>query len=209
MEDGLIIVATIAFGMGIDKPNVRFVAHLDLPKSIEAYYQETGRAGRDGLPADAWMAYGLQDVLTLRQMLASSNADEAHKRVEYHKLEAMLALCEMVSCRRQALLAYFGDELERGCGNCDTCLEPVDTWDGSVAAQQALSAIYRTGQRFGVSYLIDVLLGKADERIKQFAMIGNPPSASARHWTKSSGARFFDNWSPNCWWKSISKATAA
>ena len=168
MEDGLIIVATIAFGMGIDKPNVRFVAHLDLPKSVEAYYQETGRAGRDGLPANAWMAYGLQDVLTLRQMLASSNADEAHKRIEYHKLDAMLALCEMVSCRRQALLAYFGDLMEQGCGNCDTCLEPVATWDGSVAAQQALSAIYRTGQRFGVTYLIDVLLGKADERIKQF-----------------------------------------
>jgi len=185
MEDGLIIVATIAFGMGIDKPNVRFVAHLDLPKSVEAYYQETGRAGRDGLPANAWMAYGLQDVLTLRQMLASSNADEAHKRIEYHKLDAMLALCEMVGCRRHAMLAYFGDlqgctsvaggrtpgatdELKQGCGNCDTCLEPVATWDGSLAAQQALSAIYRTGQRFGVTYLIDVLLGKADERIKQF-----------------------------------------
>lgn len=168
MEDGLIIVATIAFGMGIDKPNVRFVAHLDLPKSVEAYYQETGRAGRDGLPANAWMAYGLQDVLTLRQMMSTSTADEAHKRVEYHKLDAMLALCEMVSCRRQALLAYFGDTLEQGCGNCDTCLEPVETWNGSVAAQQALSAIYRTGQRFGVTYLIDVLLGKADERIKQF-----------------------------------------
>ncbi len=168
MEDGLIIVATIAFGMGIDKPNVRFVAHLDLPKSVEAYYQETGRAGRDGLPANAWMAYGLQDVITLRKMLTSSNADETHKRVEYHKLDAMLALCEMVSCRRQALLAYFGDDLEQGCGNCDTCLEPVATWDGSVAAQQALSAIYRTGQRFGVTYLINVLLGKADERITQF-----------------------------------------
>lgn len=168
MEEGLIIVATIAFGMGIDKPNVRFVAHLDLPKSVEAYYQETGRAGRDGLPANAWMAYGLQDVITLRQMLASSNADEAHKRIEYHKLEAMLALCEMVSCRRQALLAYFGDRMEQGCGNCDTCLEPVATWDGTVAAQQALSCIYRTGQRFGVTYLIDVLRGKEHERIKQF-----------------------------------------
>lgn len=168
MEDGLIIVATIAFGMGIDKPNVRFVAHLDLPKSVEAYYQETGRAGRDGLPANAWMAYGLQDVLTLRQMLGSSNADEAHKRIELHKLDAMLALCEMVSCRRQALLGYFGDVLEQGCGNCDTCLEPVETWDGSVAAQQALSCIYRTGQRFGVTYLIDVLLGKSDERMRQF-----------------------------------------
>ncbi|MFA6163196.1 MAG: DNA helicase RecQ [Methylobacter sp.] len=165
MEDGLVIVATIAFGMGIDKPNVRFVAHLDLPKSVEAYYQETGRAGRDGLPANAWMAYGLQDVITLRQMLAGSNADEAHKRIEYHKLESMLALCEQVHCRRQALLGYFGDHLEQPCGNCDTCLEPVETWDGTLAAQQALSCIHRTQQRFGVAYLIDVLLGKATERI--------------------------------------------
>ncbi len=168
MQEGIIIVATIAFGMGIDKPNVRFVAHLDLPKSIEAYYQETGRAGRDGLPANAWMAYGLQDVITLRQMLANSTADELHKRVEYHKLEAMLALCEQVHCRRQALLSYFGDELNTPCGNCDTCLEPVKTWDGSLAAQQALSSIYRTGQRFGVSYLIEVLQGKVTERIKSF-----------------------------------------
>ncbi|WP_347989990.1 DNA helicase RecQ [Methylomonas sp. AM2-LC] len=168
MEDGLIIVATIAFGMGIDKPNVRFVAHLDLPKSIEAYYQETGRAGRDGNAANAWMAYGLQDVITLRQMLASSTADETHKRIEYHKLDAMLALCESVSCRRQILLSYFGDILDHNCGNCDTCLEPVKTWDGTLPAQQALSAIYRTGQRFGVTYLIDVLRGKEDARIQQF-----------------------------------------
>ncbi|MFI3135562.1 MAG: DNA helicase RecQ [Methylococcaceae bacterium] len=166
MQEGVVIVATIAFGMGIDKPNVRFVAHLDLPKSIEAYYQETGRAGRDGLAANAWMAYGLQDVITLRQMLGSSNADELHKRVELHKLDAMLALCEQVNCRRQSLLSYFGDTLEQPCGNCDTCLDPAQTWDGTVAAQQALSCIYRTGQRFGVGHLLDVLQGKANERVK-------------------------------------------
>ena len=165
MEDGLVIVATIAFGMGIDKPNVRFVAHLDLPKSVEAYYQETGRAGRDGLSANAWMAYGLQDVITLRRMLADSSADEAHKRLELHKLDAMLALCEQVHCRRQALLSYFGDHLEQPCNNCDTCLETVETWDGTLVAQQALSCIYRTGQRFGVGYLIEVLRGKETDRI--------------------------------------------
>jgi len=168
MQEGLVIVATIAFGMGIDKPNVRFVAHLDLPKSIEAYYQETGRAGRDGLPANAWMAYGLQDVITLRKMLAESGADDVHKRVEYHKLDAMLALCEEVHCRRQALLHYFDEQLDQPCGNCDTCLEPVAMWDGTLAAQQALSCIYRTGQRFGVGYLVEVLRGKVTERIKQF-----------------------------------------
>ncbi|MGR8997711.1 MAG: DNA helicase RecQ, partial [Gammaproteobacteria bacterium] len=168
MQDGQVIVATIAFGMGIDKPNVRFVAHLDLPKSVEAYYQETGRAGRDGLPANAWMAYGLQDVITLRRMLADSNADEAHKRLELHKLDAMLALCEQVHCRRQALLKYFGDHLEQPCNNCDTCLETVQTWDGTLVAQQALSCIYRTGQRFGVGYLIDVLRGKLTERVIHF-----------------------------------------
>ena len=165
MEEGLVMVATIAFGMGIDKPNVRFVAHLDLPKSVEAYYQETGRAGRDGLPANAWMVYGLQDVITLRRMLSESPADEAHKRIEFHKLDAMLALCEQVHCRRQALLSYFGDQLDQACGNCDTCLEPVQTWDGTLAAQQALSCVYRSGQRFGVHYLIDILLGKSNERI--------------------------------------------
>ncbi|HEM45641.1 MAG TPA: DNA helicase RecQ, partial [Alphaproteobacteria bacterium] len=186
-EEGVVVVATIAFGMGIDKPNVRFVAHLNLPKSIEAYYQETGRAGRDGLPADAWMHYGLQDVILLRQMLEASDADDAHKRVERHKLDAMLGLCELTTCRRQALLAYFGDSLPGPCGNCDTCLEPPETWDASVAAQKALSCVHRTGQRFGVNYLIDVLLGKDDERIRRFghdrsSTFGIGAELGAREW---------------------------
>jgi len=167
-EDNIIIVATIAFGMGIDKPDVRFVAHLNLPKSIEAYYQETGRAGRDGLPSNAWMAYGLQDVITLKQMQENSDADEQHKRVERHKLDAMLGLSELTTCRRQALLQYFGDKLDQPCGNCDNCLTPPETWDATVAAQKALSCVHRTGQRFGVNYLIDVLRGSDQERIKQF-----------------------------------------
>ncbi|WP_049325813.1 DNA helicase RecQ [Stutzerimonas stutzeri] len=165
-EEGLIMVATIAFGMGIDKPNVRFVAHLDLPKSLEAYYQETGRAGRDGLPADAWMAYGLQDVIFLKQMLNNSEGDERHKRVEQHKLDAMLALCEETRCRRQALLAYFDEELPKPCGHCDNCVDGVQTWDATEPARQALSAIYRSGQRYGVGHLVDVLLGRDNDKVR-------------------------------------------
>jgi ATP-dependent DNA helicase RecQ len=167
-EEGVIVVATIAFGMGIDKPDVRFVAHLDLPKTVESYYQETGRAGRDGQSANAWMVYGLQDVIKLRQMMEGSEGSEEHKRAEQHRLNAMLGLCEVISCRRQALLNYFGDHLDEPCGNCDTCLEPVDTWDGTEAARMALSAAFRSGQRFGVSHLIDLLRGAQTDKILQF-----------------------------------------
>ncbi len=167
-EEGVIIVATIAFGMGINKPDVRFVAHLDLPKTVESYYQETGRAGRDGLPADAWMIYGLQDVIKLRQMMESSQADEEHRRAEQQRLNAMLGLCEITTCRRQALLHYFDETLPQPCGNCDNCLQPVSTWDGTEAARMALSAAYRTGQRFGVNHLIDVLRGANSDKISQF-----------------------------------------
>ena len=164
-EDGIIIVATIAFGMGIDKPDVRFVAHMNLPKTVEAYYQETGRAGRDGLPANAWLAYGLQDVISLRQMNQQSEANEAFKRSLHQKLEAMLGLCEQITCRRQTLLEYFDESLEQPCGHCDNCLEPPPTWNATEAARKALSCVYRTGQRFGVNYVIDVLMGKPHDRI--------------------------------------------
>ena len=166
-EDGVVMVATIAFGMGIDKPDVRFVAHLDLPKSLEAYYQETGRAGRDGEPSEGWMTYGLNDVVIHRQMIEESPSPVEQKRVERQKLDAMLAYCESARCRRVVLLNYFGEEAAP-CGNCDVCIDPPEVWDGTIAAQKALSAALRTGQRFGAGHLIDILRGKNTEKVKQF-----------------------------------------
>lgn len=167
VEEGLIMVATVAFGMGIDKPNVRFVAHLDLPRSIESYYQETGRAGRDGAPANAFMLFGIQDIVALRQMLEESEADDNRKALERQRLEAMLGLCETTLCRRQVLLRYFGEEPATPCGNCDNCLSPPASWNATEAARKALSCVFRTGQRFGVQHLVDVLLGRTNERIQR------------------------------------------
>jgi len=167
-EEGIIMVATIAFGMGIDKPNVRFVAHLDLPKSMEGYYQETGRAGRDGLQANAWMVYGMGDVVSMRQMLDSGEASEERKRLERLKLDALLGYCESTACRHQTILRYFGESHPGACDQCDNCLHPVETWQATQVAQMALSCVFRTGQRFGVGHLIDVLTGKLTPQVERF-----------------------------------------
>lgn len=186
-EEGLVMVATVAFGMGIDKPNVRFVAHLDLPKSIESYYQETGRAGRDGLAANAWMVYGIADVIKLKSMVDQSEAGAEFRREEKRKVDAMLALCETVECRRQLLLAHFGEELKEPCGHCDNCIEPSPTWEATEAARMALSAVYRTGSRFGVEYLVDVLRGEKSERVvanghDTLAVFGKGQELSEKEW---------------------------
>ena len=167
-EEGLCLVATVAFGMGIDKPDVRYVAHLDLPGSVEAYYQETGRAGRDGLPSDVWMVYGMTDVVQRRRMIDEGGAADEVKRIEHAKLGALLAICETVGCRRQAILGHFGESHPGGCGNCDTCRNPVETWDGTEAAIKALAAVYRTGERFGAGHLVDVLMGKVTDKTERF-----------------------------------------
>ncbi len=190
-EDGLVMCATVAFGMGIDKPDIRFVAHLDMPSSIEAYYQETGRAGRDGAPAEALMLYGLQDMVRRRQMLESGEASDERRLLERRKLDALLGLCEVTTCRRQTLLRYFGDELPEPCGNCDTCLAPPVTFDGTVAAQKALSAVYRTGQRFGVAHLIDVLLGKDTDKMRQFGHEQLPTFGCGEEFNKSQWSAIF------------------
>ncbi|MGE0486051.1 MAG: DNA helicase RecQ [Gammaproteobacteria bacterium] len=186
-DEAVVMVATIAFGMGIDKPDVRFVVHLDLPKSVEAYYQETGRAGRDGEPAEAWMVYGLQDVVRLRQMVDQSPAEEEHKRIERHKLDALLGWCESIGCRRRPLLEYFGERLGQPCGNCDNCLAPPRTFDATEEAQKLLSCIYRTGQRFGAAHVIDVLRGADNDKIRghghdQLSTFGIGAEQNVQHW---------------------------
>jgi ATP-dependent DNA helicase RecQ len=167
-EDEMCLVATVAFGMGIDKPDVRYVAHLDLPSSLEAYYQETGRAGRDGLPAEAWMIYGMADVVQRRRMIEEGNAPDEIKALSRGKLDALLGLCETTECRRKTILSHFGEQYPGECNNCDNCLSPVSTWDGTDAAIKALAAIFRTGQRFGAGHVIDVLVGKETEKARRF-----------------------------------------
>lgn len=173
-EENLCLVATVAFGMGIDKPNVRYVAHLDLPGSVEAYYQETGRAGRDGLPSEVWMAYGMADVIQRGRMIDEGNAADDIKRVERSKLNALLAICETASCRRRAILAHFGESHAGNCGGCDTCMKPVETWNGTDEAIKALAAIYRTGERFGTGHVVDVLIGNVNEKTERFGHTGMP-----------------------------------
>ena len=186
--EAVIMVATIAFGMGIDKPDVRFVAHLDLPGSIEAYYQETGRAGRDGLPSDTLMLYGSEDIALRSRFIEEVDSSDKRKRMERRKLDALLGLAETASCRRQVLLSYFGDRGEP-CGNCDTCAEPPRMFDGTITAQKALSCIFRTGERFGQAYIVDVLLGIESERIAQFGQTASLPSALASNTTAGPGGR--------------------
>ena len=186
-DDAIVIVATVAFGMGIDKPDVRFVAHLDLPKSLESYYQETGRAGRDGLSADAWMCYGLGDVIAIHQFIAQSESGDERKRVERAKLDALLGYAETTGCRRKRLLAYFGETLDAPCGNCDNCLEPTTAIDGTVFAQKALSCVYRSGQRFGVKHLVAILRGEDEERVRslghdRLSVFGIGKELNERQW---------------------------
>ena len=186
-EDNICMVATVAFGMGIDKPDVRYVAHMDLPASIEAYYQETGRAGRDGQPADAWMSYGMADVVQRRRMIDEGNAPDEIKRLEHGKLNALLGVCETPECRRKAILNHFGEPHPGNCGNCDTCRSPVESWDGTEAAIKALAAIYRTGMRFGAAHVIDVLMGKQTEKVERFghhnqAVFGQGSDLDSKTW---------------------------
>ncbi|WP_064824559.1 MULTISPECIES: DNA helicase RecQ [Rhizobium] len=187
LEEGLCLVATVAFGMGINKPNVRYVAHLDLPSSVEGYYQETGRAGRDGLPSEAFMVFGMQDIVQRGRMIDEGDASDQVKRIERAKLNALVGICETTACRRQAILGHFGEQHPGNCGNCDTCTKPIETWDGSDAAIKALAAIYRTGERFGVGHVIDVLVGKVTEKTKRFghvdlAVFGAGKEFSAASW---------------------------